>query len=186
MPTATNTDVNGQEPLVEVAEAMADIMAAAFRCDLTRVASLQQSGPVCQSIYTMTGATLNNHSMTHEASASMLELVHQAIVVNMEAFAYLLETLAAETEGSGTMLERTVVLLGSDVAEGLSHSAADMPFIVAGGGALGLRTPGAHIREPGRNASDILLTAAQAVAPELESIGSGSGFSETVVDGLLA
>ena len=184
MPTETNADVAGQEPLEEVARAMSDLLVAAFRCDLTRVASFQQSGSVCQSIYWMTGATLDNHSITHEASAASQQLVHEAILINMQAFAYFLEALMNESEGAGTMLDNTVVLLGSDVAEGLSHSSYDMPVIVAGraGGRL---VSGRHIRREGQNLSDVMFTVAQAVAPEIESIGEGPGYSDTVIDALL-
>lgn len=182
-PTETNEDTGGQEPLVEVAEAMADVLVAAFRCDLVRVASMQQSGSVCQSIYTMTGATIDNHSVTHEGTTNARELTHQAVVVNMEAFAYLLEAMHAEPEGAGTMLDNSVVLLGSDVAEGQSHSSFDMPFVVAGGAGGQLRM-GRHLREPGRNASDLLLTCVRAVAPGVESIGSGPGFSDQTVGAL--
>ncbi len=185
-PTQTNADDEGVEPLEDVARVMADLVVIALRCDLVRVVSMQQSGPVCQSIYTMTGATLENHSMSHESSPAMLELVHQAVVVNMEAFAYLLEQLAAQPEGDGNLLDQSVVLLGTDVAEGLSHSSMDMPFVVAGAGGGRLTHPGIHHRAASRNASDVLLTCAQAVAPQIESLGAGAGLTEQVVDSLVA
>ncbi|MCH9684242.1 MAG: DUF1552 domain-containing protein [Deltaproteobacteria bacterium] len=181
MPPETNADDNGVEPLESVARVMADLVVVALRCDLVRVVTMQQTGPVCQSIYAMTGATLENHSMSHESSPEMLDLLHQAVVVNMEAFAYLLEQLAAEPEGDGSLLDQSVVLLGSDVSEGLTHSPEDMPFIVAGGAGGRLRNPGLHHRDPSRNASDVLLTCAQAVAPQIESIGSQAGYTEQTV-----
>ena len=185
-PTADNVDIGGIEPLEEVARAMADLVVAAFRCDLVRVVSVQQSGSVCQSVYSMTGATLNNHAMTHEGSAAMQDLVHEAVLVNMEAFAYLLEGLRDQAEGEGNLLDRCVVLMGSDVAEGLSHSSYDMPFIIAGGAGGNLVTPGVHIRDQSRNASDILLTAMRSIAPEIESVGTGPGYSDTTVTELEA
>jgi hypothetical protein len=50
----------------------------------------------------------------------------------MEQFAYLLQQLAATPEGEGTMLDNTVILLGSEVARGNTHSHMDAPFVLAG------------------------------------------------------
>jgi hypothetical protein len=50
----------------------------------------------------------------------------------MERFAYLLGQLDAVPEGTGTMLDNTVILLGSEVARGNSHSHMNAPFILAG------------------------------------------------------
>jgi len=50
----------------------------------------------------------------------------------MEQFAYLLGELEATPEGDGTMLDNTVILLGSEVARGNTHSHMDAPFVLAG------------------------------------------------------
>ena len=185
MPAATNEDVNGQEPLVETAEAMADLVAVALACDLTRVVSFQQSGKVCQSIYHMTGATLDNHTMSHDGAPDVQDLIHKAVIINMEAFAYFLGRLRDTADGSGNLLDNAVVLLGSDVAEGLSHESRDMPFIVAGRGAGKLRYPGIHHRSSSEdNASDVLLTCLRAAVPEVASVGSGAGYSESTVSAI--
>jgi hypothetical protein len=52
----------------------------------------------------------------------------------MEQLAYLLGKLDSVKEGDGTMLDNTVVLLGSEITRGNTHSHMDAPFLVAGGG----------------------------------------------------
>ena len=48
-------------------------------------------------------------------------------------FAYLLEQLAARPEDDGTMLDYSLCLLCSEVADGNTHLHDDMPFVLAGG-----------------------------------------------------
>lgn len=185
MPTQTNDDVDGNEPLEAVSKAMADLIVAAFTCDVTRVASFQQSGSVGGTIYYMTGATSEEHGLSHEPGGQ--ELVHQAVVFNMQCFAYLLEGLEAAGEGAGNLLDNSCILLGSDCAEGLSHSCFDQPIIVAGRGGGALVHPGIHYRsQSGENTSDILLTCLQTVAPEAAEVGGAEGYSNTAFGAIKA
>jgi hypothetical protein len=177
-PTQTNEDTNGDEPLEAVSKAMADIIAIAFACDLTRVVSFQQSGSVGGTVYWMTGATVEEHGLSHDAEGQ--ELVHKAVVFNMECFAYLLEKLEATQEASGNLLDNSVVYLGSDAAEGMTHSCFDQPIIVAGRGGGDLVYPGIHYRSPSKeNTSDILLSVLKTVDPTATEVGADQGYSNT-------
>jgi hypothetical protein len=177
-PVETNDDMNGDEPLQAVSRAMADIIAVAFACDLTRVVSFQQSGSVGGTIYWMTGATDEEHGLTHDGAQQ--ELVHKAVVFNMDCYAYLLEKLKATQEGQGNLLDNSVVYLGSDAAEGLTHSCFDQPIIVAGRGGGDLVYPGVHYRsDSGENTTDILLSVLKTVDPTATEAGADQGYSNT-------
>jgi hypothetical protein len=177
-PGETNKDVNGNEPLEEVSKAMADLIALAFVCDATRVVSFMQSGGVGGTIYHMTGAVSEEHGLSHEEGGQ--ELIHKAVVFNMGCFAYLLERLKGTPEGSGNVLDNACILLGSDCAEGLTHSCFDQPIIVAGGGGGALKHPGVHYRSAsGENTTDILLSCLQTLDPSVAEAGSAEGYSNT-------
>ena len=45
----------------------------------------------------------------------------------------LVDALAAVPEGDGTMLDNTMIVWGSEVANGFSHSFKQMPFVILGG-----------------------------------------------------
>ena len=93
--------------------------------------------------------------------------------------------MAATADGAHNLLDNSVVLLGSDCSEGWSHAIDQMPVIVAGGGG-GLLRAGAHLRQPGRNLSDVLLTCAQVVAgARISEIGSAEMHSTTPVGEIL-
>ena len=76
-------------------------------------------------------------------------------------------------EGTGTMLDNSVVLLCSEISDGNSHSHDDMPFVLAGGAGGALRT-GRLYNTSGRRHSDLLLTIARAMGDGAASFGQAS------------
>ena len=58
----------------------------------------------------------------------------------MEQFRNLLELLDARPEGDGTMLDNSIFVLCSEVADGKTHQHHDLPILVAGHGGGALRT----------------------------------------------
>lgn len=183
-PGSTNGDVDGNEPLEEVSKVMADLVVAAFVCDVTRVVSFMQSGGVGSTIYHMTGATTEEHGLSHEPGGQ--ELIHKAVVFNMGCFAYLLERLKETTEAGGNLLDNSVVLLGSDCAEGLTHSCVDQPCIVAGRGGGTLKYPGVHYRSTSNeNTTDILISCLRSLDPSISELGSEQGYSNKACGAIL-
>ena len=179
-PTETNTDdANGNEPLANVAKVMAGLVAVAWACDMTRVTTWHQSGSVGGTVYYMTGATTEEHGLTHDPAQQ--ELVHKSVVFNMTCLAQLLETLKATPEGPAgeSLLDHSIVLVGSDCSEGLTHSCFDQPIIVAGKGGGSLKS-GIHYRSPNKeNTTDVLLTLLQAMDPTATEVGQDQGYSNT-------
>ncbi len=180
-PTQTNEDIDGNEPLEEVAHAMADLIAIAFSCDLTRVASWQQSGSVGGTVYWMTGATTEEHGLSHEPGGQ--ELIDAAVTFNMSCLAYLLEKLKATPEGDKNLLDASAIMVVSDCAQGLTHSSWDVPFLVAGkgGGALAtdLHYRSSNDRNQAANTTDALLSLLQVFDPEATEAGADEGYSNT-------
>jgi len=186
-PTQTNTDSGGIEPIEQVSTLMSDLLAMAFACDLTRVASFQFSGSVgghCFKFLTPTEARDTEHSITHEATQQ--DKVHAAVVFTMKNFAYTLQALKRTVDSpTSNVLDNAVVLCTSDVAEGLDHSINDYPVLLAGKGSGALRS-GYHFRSTnGRNTSDILLTCMRALGTNAASVGKDQGLSTTPISELL-
>lgn len=177
-PTQTNQDQNGVEPYEAVNKVMSDLLALAFACDLTRVASYQFSGSVggqCFKSLSPNDPRDNEHALTHDAAAQ--QKVHDGIVFTMQNFAYTLNALKKTIEGTGNVLDNSCVLCTSDVSEGLDHSIDDYPILVAGkaGGAL---NAGIHVRGPGQNTTNVLLSCMKAVVgPSVTSAGAAEGIS---------
>ncbi len=125
----------------EVFAQHASLVAAAFACDLTRVASLQLSNGHDNVPYPWLGYQGAHHdNLTHdESSAGPRATRVQICRWFAEQFRMVLDKLDSVPEGSGTMLDNTLVVWGTEVATG-AHTFDDVPFIVAGGGAKGVQT----------------------------------------------
>lgn len=179
-----NDDIDGNEQLEPVNRAMSDLLALAFSCDITRVASVQFTGSVGYTVFNQLGLNMGHHDLTHDAGQN--GAVDAATIETMRMLAYLCERLRETPEGVGNLLDNSAILASSDAASGLTHAVTDMPIVVAGGGGGALAHPGIHHHSEGGNSSDILLTVAQSVCPELTEIGGGSGLSNTPVAALQA
>lgn len=183
--TQTNVDINSQEQLEKVSRAFSDVLALAWSCDLTRVASYQFSGSVGGTSYPEIGVPDNEHSISHDTARKPdIQKCVQFVVKN---FAYLLEKLKASAEGTGNVLDNSVLLFTTDVAEGWVHSISDYPILVAGKGGGVLKYPGIHYRSTSaRNTSDVLLSIMQAAGTGATSVGGNEGYSNTPCTPIMA
>ena len=182
--TQANVDVNGNEPLEAVSRAMSDLLALAWACDLTRVVTFQHHGATASTVFSAEGQTTAEHLLTHDSAAQ--DQVHDAVMATMRNCAYLLEKLKATPEGAGNLLDRSCVLITTDVCEGLYHSGTDYPILVAGRAGGALKYPGVHDRSAtSENTSDVLLSCLRAVGTGLTSVGGDTAASSTPCAGIL-
>jgi hypothetical protein len=193
--TETNTPVNGVEPLTAANAAMSDLIAYAFACDITRVVSVLHTGGAAETVYNEVDQFDPHHYNSHDFSTSVsggvyseagsgLARVRQGVRYQMGHLAYLLRRLRATPDdvvASGNLLDNTAMLVGSDCAEGYDHGIRDQAILVCGGGGGRLVHPGIHVRQVGRNTTDVALTVLQAIVPDVTSIGDGAPASSTPV-----
>ena len=127
------------------ARLFARIIAAAFRCDLTRFVNFALANAGNRSPLPWLGITDGHHPISHRSDPTSLGQLDQIVQYEMGQLAYLLDQLASVPEGSGTMLDHTAVVLFSEVADGALHSYESLPVLVAGGGG-GRLVSGRHLR----------------------------------------
>jgi hypothetical protein len=117
-----------------------DMVAMAFACDITRVATLQWSAstnnrpyPFLQ--YNGQAITEDEHILGHQPDSDAAAWGKLRVIRRWyaEQLAYLLTKLDSVQEGDGTMLDNTIVMLGSELSKANAHSHMDVPFILAGG-----------------------------------------------------
>ncbi|MFN3181433.1 MAG: DUF1552 domain-containing protein [Nannocystaceae bacterium] len=196
LPTETNTDTGGVEPISSTNEAMARLIAYAFVCDITRVASFQLKRFVSATVFDEIDAGEIHHNASHQGPGSA---TYQAgITYQMQKFADLLEIFAETEDLNGdTLLDTSIIYATSDCSTGASHSVQRQPILVAGGGRGYLRHPGIHYQttpfngnhnNPNgeENMSDVLLACLQAFDPTAESVGSGALESTTPLTDIVA
>jgi len=74
----------------------------------------------------------------------------------MQQFGYFLDKLKGELDGGEPLLDRTMVLFGSGMSYGHSHSNSNLPILLAGGRGLGLKH-GQHIDATSQRATPYKL-----------------------------
>lgn len=112
---------------------MIDLMHLAIQTDSTRFITFSLNG--LNAVPTIPGVTQDWHNLSHHgqdpAKLSELKVVE---LQQMQLFGELLAKLGDSSEGSGSLLDRTIVLFGSNLGNASSHDNKNMPIIVAGGG----------------------------------------------------
>lgn len=182
-PTETNTDMGGVEPLELVNIAMSDLIAYAFSCDVTRIASVLFHEGASDTVFPGQ-STQGHHGASHgfevnsagvENDFGGLNDFNIGLGFTIDQFAYLLNHLRETPDGTSNLLDNCAILAGSDCMDGWSHDFDQwrhLACLVAGGGGGRLVHPGIHTVQEGRNISDVALTVLQAVVPEVTSIGN--------------
>ena len=183
-PGSSFGDVGGQEQIEQKNAAMADLIAVALACDLTRTFSVQFSTAGSGVIVWQVGAANSLHQICHDEGMPQ-PTVHAASTFTMGQLGVFLRRLRDTPEGGGNLLDRCSILCTSELADGWTHSNSDFPILVAGTGNGRLRG-GVHYRSGSdRNTSDAVLTALRGAGIEAASFGSDGGYTTSVVSELL-
>jgi len=113
-----------------------DMLATAFACDLTRIASFQISTSLNHIRYPWLNSLGEGHALSHMGPSD--NDAHSQLVTRQtwhsQLLANFLTRLSQIPEGSGSVLDNTLVLWGNEVSEGNTHSHQSIPFLLAGGG----------------------------------------------------
>jgi hypothetical protein len=115
---------------------MYDLARLALETDSTRSVSLMLEG-VSAPVLEIPDVTLTDsyHNLTHhgqaESKRNQLKIIDEW---HMKLLAGLLADLKSASEAGDTLLDRTMVLYGSNFGDANSHVCTNMPIILAGGG----------------------------------------------------
>lgn len=120
-----------------------DLLAMALSCGLTRYASFMLCDGAGNGAPDLDEALEGQqHELAH---AGEREAMRDFSSVHMQTFAYFLDRLAATNDGDGTLLDHSLVLMGTELGDGTGHTPNDLPFVLAGG-ANGAIETGRHVR----------------------------------------
>jgi len=122
-----------------------DLMVFALRTDSTRVITCmicsESNGGAIPDI----GISQARHGLSHHnGDPEQLRRLTETDTFLVEQFSYFLDQLKAQQEEGRPLLDTTQVLWGSGMAYGHSHGNANLPTLLAGGKALGLKH-GTHV-----------------------------------------
>lgn len=114
---------------------MFDLMTLAFQTDTTRVATFMMANEGSNRSYPMIGINDGHHHLSHHQNKQewidQLKKIDKYLVGH---FAKFLQKLDGISEGNGTLLDQSMILYGSAIADGNRHSHHDLPILLAGSG----------------------------------------------------
>jgi hypothetical protein len=139
---------------------MSDIVAAAVVCGKSRAVTMDlidNGGGNSLTFPWLNIPSPDFHAIAHQGSANYAQ---KAVIDQWFYSACVAEVvgkLAAVTEGSGTVLDNTVILVGNDMSEGAAHYVGQIPYVVIGSGGGFFKT-GRMVTFPNQVPNNQLLT----------------------------
>ncbi len=156
---------------------MTDLMTLAFQCDATRVISFMLANAGSNREYPfLNGVTGGHHENSHHGG-DPVKLANLTKIGTWEImqFASLCAKLDAVTDVNGkTILDNSLVYLGSEIEDGNTHYHRNMPILLAGsaGGAI---TPGQHlVYDESVSVAQLYITMLNALGVPTKSFGDAT------------
>ena len=175
-----------------VAKLQMELVALAFACNATRVATLQIGDGTDSTHYTIDGQRVERfHWISHrvESDGSTGAVIPQALEwhaaidrIRIETFRHLLDRWSLYSTGSGPLLDHAFAMWTNQLATGPSHSFYNLPIIIAGRGGGALRQ-GQYIDAGGATNDRVLNALLRAAGGDPATGGIGDG---DVLDAMLA
>ena len=159
---------------------MMDTALLALKCGLTPVATMMLDGAFSHRNYGLTD--IDNvdyvHGLSHGEIGGIAADHPRWVKITshfFEHFAYLLQQMDSVNEGSGTMLDNSIVYISSEFGDGNAHSIKQLPVLVAGGGG-GRFKMGQQIAVPDNTPSaNAILDVMRAAGVDQTSHGNSTG-----------
>jgi hypothetical protein len=139
-------------------ELMFDLQVLAFMSDTTRVFSLKMGRDASPRVYPESGSTSPYHAASHHGGREdRVREFGQINSYHVSMLPYFLKKLQSVTEGESTLLDKTMVMYGSAMADSNLHNHIRCPLFVVGG-ANGVIEGERHIRAtPGTPMANVML-----------------------------
>ena len=156
---------------------MFDLQVLAFLSDTTRVFSFKLGRDASPRVYPESGVESPFHGASHHGGREdRVKAFAKINEYHVSMVPYFLERLQAATEGDGNLLDKTMVVYGSAMADGNLHNHARCPLFLVGG-ANGALEGEQHIRaRAGTPMANVMLTLLHKLgADDVSRFGDSTG-----------
>ena len=173
----TTTPYGVPESFDEHIKLQFDLLALAFRADITRVSTLLYARDLTARVYPESGTNISFHGGSHHAEDpkriaeyAKLNRYHVAML------AYFIDKLRSTADGDGTLLDHSLILYGSNMGDSNQHLHYDVPHVLIGG-ASGQLEGGRHLAFPTKTVTtgNLLLSILDMFGVAEERIGDSTG-----------
>jgi hypothetical protein len=155
---------------------MFDLQAVAFAADITRVFSFKMGRDGSARVYPESGAPLPFHPASHHGDSEPRVLQFAQInKYHVSMVPYFLEKLKGMQEGDGNLLDKTLVIYGSPMANSNTHNHKRCPLFLAGK-ANGMLKGNTHVKvADGTPMANAMLTMLRGLGfDDLKSFGDST------------
>jgi len=165
------------------AKLMFDLQILALQADITRVITFQLTREQSNRTYPEIGVADPHHPTSHHGNdPEKVAKIAKINTFHVSLFAEFLQRMKATPDGDGSLLDHTVYLYGSGMGNPSLHDHENLPILVAGGAASGMKG-GRHIKyEKPMPLANVHLTLLDRVGVEMDSFGDSSGKVEVLFD----
>jgi hypothetical protein len=160
----------------EHARLMFDLQVLALQGDVTRVITFQLARETSNRTYPEIGVPDPHHPLSHHGNdPAKIARMAKINAFHVSLFAEFLKKLAETKEGNGSLLDHSLYLYGSGMGNPNVHDHANLPVIVAGGAAGGMKG-GRHIRfDKPTPLANLHLTLLDKVGVRLDKFADSNG-----------
>jgi hypothetical protein len=158
------------------ARLMFDLQLLAFQGDVTRVVTFQLARETSNRTYPEIGVPDPHHPLSHHGNdPDKIARMAKINAFHVSLFAEFLQKLKNTPEGNGSLLDHSLILYGSGIGNPNVHDHTNLPVIVAGGAAGGMKG-NRHIRyEKPTPLANLHLTLLDKVGVRLDSFADSTG-----------
>jgi len=160
----------------EHARLMFDLQVLAMQGDVTRVCTFQLARETSNRTYPEIGVPDPHHPLSHHGNdPDKIARMAKINAFHVSLFAYFLGRLRATPDGEGSLLDHSLLLYGSGIGNPNLHDHTNLPVLVAGGAAGGMRG-GRHLRyDQPTPLANVHLALLDKVGVRLDRFGDSNG-----------
>jgi len=176
-PAEKPVDVASRAHLFEGYAAMLDMARLALETDSSRLVTIMVDGFATPAFRLADDRTTTDgyHNLSHHGqSADKVGQLEEADRRQFDLLAALLAGLADRRDGEHRLLDRTIVLCGSNLGDANTHDNTNLPILLAGGGFR----HGSHLafpRDDNRPLANLFVSILQRLGVEADAFGSSTG-----------
>jgi hypothetical protein len=153
-----------------------DLQVLALQTDMTRVISFKTGRDAQNRVFPESGSSQPFHPASHHGNndARILEF-NKICKYRVSQMAYFLEKMKTTMDGDKSLLDKTMIVWGSPMADPNVHNHRRCPLVLMGG-ANGQLKGGIHLKaDDGTPMANVMLTAMHKIGMNVESFGDSTG-----------
>jgi hypothetical protein len=172
--SGSNTSSNKSD-YPEHAKLMLDMMVLAFQADLTRVITMPFADEGSNQQYPWADADVPHHGTSHHGGdPAKMALLQKINVFHLQQVAYLLGKLDAIQEGTGSILDNSIIAYGGGISDGDRHNHDVLPLVLLGKGGGTINT-GRHLDAKGVPINNLWLSMLDHAGASDDKLGDSTG-----------